>query len=88
MAQEITRSIYGCGMNNNGVPCGVIIRNNGHRGGGDWLNTCNEHCVPAAITEAAFLSNPDHAKFLGNDANAVRYAQAIGRGIVKFMQSR
>ncbi|MDO4817651.1 MAG: N-acetylmuramoyl-L-alanine amidase [Akkermansia sp.] len=88
MAQEITRSIYARGMNNNGVPCGVIIRNNGHRGGGDWLNTCNEHCVPAAITEAAFLSNPDHAKFLGNDANAVRYAQAIGRGIVKFMQSR
>ena len=88
LAREITASIYAKGMNNNGMPCGVIIRNDGRRGGGDWLNTCNEHYVPAAITEAAFLSNPDHAKFLGNDANAVRYAQAVGRGIVKFMQSR
>ena len=88
LAQEITASIYAKGMNNNGVPCGVIIRNDGRRGGGDWLNTCNEHYVPAAITEAAFLSNPDHAKFLGNNANAIRYAQAVGRGIVKFMQSR
>lgn len=88
LAKEINSSIYDKGMNNNGVPCGVIIRNNGHRGGGDWLNTCNEHYVPAAITEAAFLSNPDHAQFLGNERNAIRYAQTIGRGIVNFMKSR
>lgn len=88
MAGEITDSLFAKDLKNNGVPCGIIIRDNGRLGGGDWLNTCNEHYVPAAITEAVFLSNPDHAKFLGNEQNAIRYAEAVGRGIVKYMQSR
>ena len=88
MADEMNESIFEHGMPNRGVPCEVIIRNDGRRGGGDWLNTCNENYVPAVITEAAFLSNPEHAKFLGQRANAVRYAQAVGRGIVRYMQAR
>ena len=89
LADVITRTIYGDGgMPNNGIPCGVIIRNDGRKGGGDWLNACNESYVPAAITEATFLSNPQHAKFLGKEKNAIRYAEAIGQGIVNFLQSR
>ena len=88
MAAEMNRSIFDHGMPNHGDTCGVILRNDGRRGGGDWLNTCNESYVPAVITESAFLSNPEHAAFLGKHANAVRYAEAVGRGIVNYLNAR
>lgn len=88
MAQVMNREILDHGMPNHGVPCGVVVRNDGRKGGGDWLNTCNESYVPAVITEVAFLSNPEHARFLSRPENAIRYARAIGQGIVEYMQQR
>lgn len=88
LAAEINTSIFDHGMPNHGDSCRVIIRDNGRRGGGDWLNACNEHYVPAVITEAAFLSNPEHAAYLGKHTNAIRYAEAIGRGIVNYLNTR
>ena len=89
VADIITNTIYDQGgMPNHGVRCGVIIRDNGRKGGGDWLNACNESCVPAIITEATFLSNPEHARFLGKEKNAIRYAETIGRGVVNFLNAR
>jgi len=88
MAQVMNREILDHGMPNHGVPCGVVVRNDGRKGGGDWLNTCNESCVPAVITEVAFLSNPEHARFLSRPENAIRYARAIGQGIVEYMRQR
>lgn len=88
MAKVMNDDIFDKGMPNNGVPCGVMIRNNGRLGGGDWLNTCQECCVPAVITESAFLSNPEHAKFLGKHKNAIRYAEAVGKGIVNYLNAR
>ncbi len=88
MAEVMNRRIFDHGMPNHGVPCGVVIRTNGHLGGGDWLNTCNESYVPAVITEVAFVSNPEHARFLNRDSNARKFARAIGEGIVSFMRSR
>lgn len=88
MAKVMDRDILDKGMPNNGQPCGVILRNDGRRGGGDWLNTCNESYVPAVITEVAFLSNPEHAKFLATPENAIRYAKAVGQGVVEYMRKR
>ena len=88
MRKVMNSRIFDHGMPNHGVPCEVIIRNDGRRGGGDWLNTCNESYVPAVITEAAFLSNPEHAEFLSKHANAVRYAEAVGQGIVNYLNAR
>ena len=89
VADIITNTIYDQGgMPNHGVRCGVIIRDNGRKGGGDWLNACNESYVPAIITEATFLSNPEHARFLGKEKNAIRYAETIGRGVVNFLNAR
>lgn len=88
MAEEMNASIFDHGMPNHNDRCGVIIRDNGRRGGGDWLNACNESYVPAVITEAAFLSNPEHAAFLGKRANAIRYAESVGRGIVHYLNAR
>jgi N-acetylmuramoyl-L-alanine amidase len=75
-------------MPNNGIPCDIILRNDGRRGGGDWLNACNESYVPAIITEATFLSNPEHARYLSSHENAVKFAQAIGRGVVEYLNAR
>lgn len=88
MAQVMNRNLLNHSMPNNGVPCGVVLRNDGRKGGGDWLNTCNESYVPAVITEVAFLSNPEHAYFLSQHANAVQFAETIGRGVVEFMKNR
>lgn len=91
MAQVMNRDILdhpGNGMPNNGQPCGVVLRNDGRKGGGDWLNACNESYVPAVITEVAYLSNPEHARYLNKHENAVRFAQAVGRGIVEYLNNR
>lgn len=88
MADVINKTIFEQGMPNNGIPCTTILRNDGRRGGGDWLNACEETCVPAVITEAAYLSNPQHAQFLATPAEAKRYAEAIGQGIVNYLNKR
>lgn len=91
MAQTMSRDILDHkdgGMPNNGIPCGVVLRTDGRKGGGDWLNACNESYVPAVITEVAYLSNPEHAAYLNKHDNAVRFAQAIGKGIVTYLNQR
>lgn len=88
MAEVMNDELLNHGLPNNNQPCGIIIRNNGRLGGGDWLNACNESYVPALITEVAYLSNPEHAKFLSQHDNAVKYARTIGKGVVKFLKQR
>ncbi len=88
LAWVMNRDILDHGMPNGGQPCGVIIRNDGRKGGGDWLNTCNDSWVPAAITEVAVLSNPKHAQYLSKKQNAIDFAEAVGRGIVEYMKER
>ncbi len=88
LARVMDRNILDHGMPHGGVPCALILRNDGRRGGGDWLNTCNESCVPAVITEVGILSNPEHAKFLSQRSNAIRFAESLGQGIVDYMKSR
>ncbi len=88
LAWVMNRDILDHDMPNGGQPCGVIVRNDGRLGGGDWLNTCNDSYVPAVITEVAVLSNPKHAQYLAQKQNAINFAEAVGRGIVEFMQQR
>lgn len=88
MAKIMNRTVVNHAMPNNGVPCGVVVRTDGRRGGGDWLNACDDSYVPAAITEVAFLSNPEHARFLARRENAELFARAIGQGIVAYLRQR
>lgn len=88
MARVMDRELLNKKLPNHGAPCGVIVRNDGRLGGGDWLNTCNESYVPAVITEVAYLSNPEHAKFLSSPSNAKLYALTIAQGVVEYLQSR
>lgn len=88
MAQQMNSTLFNRALPNQGQPCGVVIRTDGHKGGGDWLNTCNESYVPAVITEAVFLSDPEHVRFLNNPRNAERFAQVIGEGVVRYLNNR
>lgn len=88
MAQVMDEELLNHGLPNNNQPCGVVLRNNGRLGGGDWLNACNESYVPALITEVTYLSNPEHAQFLSKHDNAVKYARTLGKGVVKFLKQR
>lgn len=88
MAEVMNETILNHGMPNGGKGCKVVIRNDGRLGGGDWLNACNDSYVPASIVEVAFLNNPAHVKYLHQSKNAVLFAQAVGLGILKHLQTR
>lgn len=88
MMRVMNEDLLNHGLPNGGIPCGSILRDDGRRGGGDWLNTCNDSYVPAVLTEVAFLSNPEHAQFLSQPENAKRYARTIGKGIVEYLNNR
>lgn len=41
--------------------------------------------IPAAVFEAVYMDNRDHAAFISNDANARKLARTIGQGIVRWL---
>ncbi|MDO4954405.1 MAG: N-acetylmuramoyl-L-alanine amidase [Akkermansia sp.] len=74
------------GMDNKGVGCKKLVRCVDADRAAGWMNTCDDAGIPAAVIEAAFLNNKNHATFLAEDANARKYAQAIGHGIIAFLK--
>ena len=56
--------------------------------GGGWLNVCDDAGIPAAIVEAAFLNNRQHAGYLADPENARRYAEAVGHGVVHYLRTK
>lgn len=73
-------------MPNGGRTCRPLVRSVDADRSAGWMNACDDSGIPAAVVEAAFLNNRDHAAYLAQDANARRYAQAIGHGIVRFLR--
>ncbi len=88
VALELNRNILNSEIPNGGRNCGIIVRNDGRLGGGDWLNACQESYVPAVITEALFLSNPEHVAALNQDKKAKKLARTIGQSIVNYLNQR
>lgn len=84
----LNTEILNHGMPNDGRLCRPEVRSVDADRAAGWLNACDDSGIPAAVIEAAFLNNKDHAAYLAQDANARHYAQAIGRGIVRFLQRR
>lgn len=87
IASTLNREILNHGMPNGGRECGVIARYVDADRSAAWMNACDDSGIPAAVIEAAFLNNRGHAEFLADDANARRYAESIGRGIVAYLRS-
>ena len=86
IASSINADILNHGMPNGGRSCSVQVRYVDADRSASWMNACDDSGIPAAVVEAAFLNNTGHASFLRNDANARRYARAIGRGIVNYLR--
>ena len=74
-------------MPNNGKICRLEPRSNADLGGAAWLNTCDASGIPAIVVEAAMLNNPNHAYWLAQDDNAIRFARAVGKGVVNYLKA-
>lgn len=74
-------------MQNHGKLCRTEPRSNADSGGAAWLNTCDASGIPAVVVEAAMINNPEHAYWLAQDGNAIRFARAVGRGIVDYLKA-
>ncbi len=86
IARRMDREILNHGMKNGGIGCKIEPRYKDASRGGGWLNVCDDAGIPAAILEVAYLNNRNHAAYLSKDANARRYAEAVGRGIVDYLR--
>ncbi len=86
IARRMERHVLNHGMDNKGVGCKVASRYVDASRGGGWLNACDDSGIPAAILEVAYLNNRNHAAYLVDDANARRYAEVVGQGIVDYLR--
>lgn len=86
ICNAINAEVLNHGMPNGGKQARVAVRYIDADRGAGWLNACDDAGIPAAVTEAAFLNNREHAAFLATDAGARRYAEAIGHGIVRYLR--
>ncbi len=88
IADSLNSRCLNHGMPNKGKKCEVQVRFVDASRGGGWLNVCDDAGIPAAIIEAAFLNNRQHARYLANPKNARRYAEAIGHGVVHYLRTQ
>lgn len=86
LARTMNRLILNKEMHNCGVGCTVKVRSKDAERSAGWMNICDDYGIPAAVIECAFLNNRYHAAYLADDANARRYAEAVGAGIVYYMR--
>lgn len=86
LARTMEARILNHGMDNGGRGCSVSVRSKDADRSAGWMNACDDSGIPAAVIECAFLNNRNHANFLADDANARRYAEAVGHGVVKYMR--
>lgn len=87
ICRALEREVYADGMNDGGKGCKVQVRYVDADRGAGWLNVCDDAGIPAAVTEAAFLNNRNHAAYLTNPVKARRYAEAVGHGVVAYLRS-
>lgn len=87
LARTLEAEILNHGMENGGRGCTTVVRCVDADRSAGWLNACDDSGIPAAVIEAAYLNNRNHAAFLAQDANARRYAEAVGHGIVRYLRT-
>lgn len=87
IAQTLNREVLNHGMDNGGRECKVQVRYVDADRAAGWLNACDDSGIPAAVIEAAFLNNRNHAAYLADPAKARYYAESIGRGVVAYLRS-
>ncbi|MCH5284123.1 MAG: N-acetylmuramoyl-L-alanine amidase [Akkermansiaceae bacterium] len=87
LCRALNTEILNHGMPNGGRECRPEVSCVDAQRAAGWLNACDDAGIPAAVIEAAFLNNRAHAEFLAQDAQARRYAQTVGHGIVAYLRA-
>lgn len=87
LAATLNKEVLNHGMPNGGRECTVSVRSVDAERSAGWMNACDDAGIPAAVIEAAFLSNSDHVAYLANDATARHYAESVGRGVVQYLRT-
>lgn len=87
LCRALNTEIINHGMDNKGKVCTPSVRFKAAAPSAGWMNACDDSGIPAAVIEAAYLSNSNHVSFLTVDANAQKYAKAIAHGIIDFLKS-
>lgn len=87
LASTLEKEVLNKGMPNGGIGCRVQVRSVDAQRAAGWMNVCDDAGIPAAVVEAAFLNNRQHVLYLSEEANARHYAEAVGRGVVKYLKT-
>lgn len=86
LGRTLEAEVLNHGMDNGGRGCRTVVRSVDADRAAGWLNACDDSGIPAAVIEVAYLNNRKHAMFLAQDAQARRYAESVGHGIVRFLK--
>lgn len=87
LADTLNSEVLNHGMPNGNRECRVQVRSVDAQRSAGWMNACDDSGIPAAVVEAAFLNNAAHVRYLSNPSTARRYAEAVGRGIVRYLRT-
>ncbi len=87
LADTLNSEVLNHGMRNGNRNCRVQVRSVDAQRSAGWMNACDDSGIPAAVVEAAFLNNAAHVRYLSNPETARHYAEAVGRGIVRYLQT-
>lgn len=87
LCRALNTEVLNHGLDNGGKPCEPAVRFRAADPSAGWMNALDDSGIPAAVTEVTDLSNRRHLDYLSDDAQARRFAESIGRGIVDFLHS-
>ncbi len=76
------------GMPQGGKGCRVITRYRKEETAAGWLNALDDAGIPAAVTEAIYVSDRDHVNYISVRAGARRVAHAVAQGILGLLGAR
>ena len=76
------------GMPQGGKGCRAITRFRKEETAAGWLNALDDAGIPAAVTEAIYVSDRAHVDYISTPAGARRAAHAVARGILTWLSMR
>lgn len=76
------------GMPQGGKGCRAITRFRKEETAAGWLNALDDAGIPAAVTEAIYVSDRAHVDYISTPGGARRAAHAVARGILTWLGMR
>ena len=74
------------GMPQGGKGCRAITRFRKEETAAGWLNALDDAGIPAAVTEAIYVSDRAHVDYISTPGGACRAAHAVAQGIISWLR--